>query len=552
MRLSVGGAFFPHRIRNTVARSVIAIVPMAMVIVLTFLFARPLGNAIPAALVFFAIGVSSWYAGRGAGLTAAILGLIATDVIVAPSAHPLTNVYLYSRLFAFTLFALMIAALRDAGDRYRRDQDRLLELERAARAAAEQSAGVHKQVEDRLTVLVEASGALLTSLESASVLTRIMEMAKQFVAADAYAIWRRNGTGKWEVLSAEGLSDQYKNRFFAGMQEIGVEGREVVAVGDVQADARFQSRREVYKSENIRSLLMISLPMRDEAPGAISFYYRTQHDFGTGDVRVATALANLAGSALLLAELYEEQIRLRADAQDVTDALQHSNQELQQFAYVVSHDLQEPLRMVSSYAKLLAKRYGGKLDQDADDFIGFMIGGVDRMQTLIRDLLAYSRVVNSGAGPHEYVPLKPVLDDVLMNLRSTIERESAVITYEDGLPAVLTGRTLLTQLFQNLISNALKYRRDEPPQIHVGAENHGKEWVFSVRDNGIGLEERNFERIFGIFKRLHGPEYTGTGIGLAIAKRIVERHRGRIWVESKLGEGSIFYVSLPAEIVHAG
>jgi light-regulated signal transduction histidine kinase (bacteriophytochrome) len=265
---------------------------------------------------------------------------------------------------------------------------------------------------------------------------------------------------------------------------------------------------------------------------------------------VATALANLAGSALLLAELYEEQIRLRADAQDVTEALEHRNEELQQFAYVVSHDLQEPLRMINGYAKLLQKRYEGRLDPDADEFIGFMVGGVERMQTLIRDLLAYSRVVNTSDRPQDEVPLESVLQDVLLNLRPAVDKEAAVITH-DPLPNVLTWRTQMTQLLQNLLGNALKYRREESPRIHLGARNAGRDWLFSVEDNGIGIDERHYERIFGIFKRLHGPEYTGTGIGLAISKRIVERHRGRIWVESERGVGSKFYFTLPSEIVRS-
>jgi light-regulated signal transduction histidine kinase (bacteriophytochrome) len=313
---------------------------------------------------------------------------------------------------------------------------------------------------------------------------------------------------------------------------------------------RFEPRRDLYRREGIRSLLMIALRIRDDAPGAISFYYRKPHSFSAGDVRVATALANLAGSALVLAELYEEQIRLRADAQDVTDALHYKNEELQQFAYVASHDLQEPLRMINGYAKLLTKRYSGTLDPEAEEFFGFMIGGVERMQTLIRDLLAYSRVANTNDRPHEHVSLDSVLDDVLLNLRASIEKEGAMVT-QDHLPKVLTWRTQMTQLLQNLIGNALKYRRDETPRIHVAAENRGKEWVFSVKDNGLGIDERHFDRVFGIFKRLHGPEYPGTGIGLAISRRIVERHRGRMWVESKLGEGSTFCFTLPADIVES-
>jgi len=227
-----------------------------------------------------------------------------------------------------------------------------------------------------------------------------------------------------------------------------------------------------------------------------------------------------------------------------TEALARSNQELEQFAYVASHDLQEPLRMVTSYVQLLARRYKGKLDSNADDFIKFAVDGATRMYTLINGLLTYSRVGSQGK-PFEPTNCETTLQQSLDNLRVTMEENGAMVTH-DILPTVMGDSSQLGQLFQNLIGNAIKFRRDEPPRIHISATLNGKTWTFSVRDNGIGIAPEFRERIFIIFQRLHGREkYPGTGIGLATCKKIVERHGGHIWVESEAGRGATFYFTLP-------
>jgi PAS domain S-box-containing protein len=239
-----------------------------------------------------------------------------------------------------------------------------------------------------------------------------------------------------------------------------------------------------------------------------------------------------------------ERKRAEEALREKTEELGRSNGDLEQFAYVASHDLQEPLRMVTSYVQLLAKRYKGKLDSDADEFIGFAVGGATRMGKLINDLLTYSRVGMQGK-ELEPTDCETVLNQCLKNLKMAIEEKGAVVTH-DPLPMVMADRSKLEQLFQNLIENAIKFRGNEPPHVHVSASRDGNVWTFSVRDNGMGIAPEYAERIFIIFQRLHSrEEYPGTGIGLAICKKIVERHGGRIWVESEVGKGATFYFTLP-------
>jgi len=225
--------------------------------------------------------------------------------------------------------------------------------------------------------------------------------------------------------------------------------------------------------------------------------------------------------------------------------LRRSNEELERFAYVASHDLQEPLRTVTSYVQLLERRYGAVLDDEGREFVGFAVDGAKRMQSLIQDLLAFSRVGTRGAAL-EPTDADAVADAALESLRAAIEEAGAVIS-RDPLPTVLADAAQLRQLFVNLIGNALKFRGEERPVVHLGAQQQGGTWRLSVRDNGIGIQEEYFERIFVIFQRLQERErYPGTGIGLAICKKIVERHGGRIWVGSTPGEGSDFIFTLPA------
>ena len=226
------------------------------------------------------------------------------------------------------------------------------------------------------------------------------------------------------------------------------------------------------------------------------------------------------------------------------EELTRSNQELEQFAYVASHDLQEPLRMITGYTQLLAKRYGDKLDQNANEYIDYAVEGAKRMQGLIRDLLTYSRVGTRGK-EFALTDCEAVVAGTLRVLQPAIEESAATVTY-DPLPTVMGDETQLLQLFQNLIGNAVKYRDSKPPVVHVSCKQEGEHWLFSVRDNGIGIDPQYANRIFVIFQRLHGrDQYAGTGIGLAVCKKIVERHDGKIWVESELGKGATFHFTIP-------
>lgn len=272
-----------------------------------------------------------------------------------------------------------------------------------------------------------------------------------------------------------------------------------------------------------------------------------------GEIRAVECIKQGAADCVLkdhlprLPESVRRAIRekkLREEKRKALEELARSNRDLEQFAYVASHDLQEPLRMVAAYTQLLAERYKGKLDANADKYIHYAVDGATRMQTLVQDLLAFSRVGRNGTEP-KVVDLNTVVEIVKKNLSASIEETKAQILC-DRLPEILFDPSLCVQLIQNLVANAIKFRGPEPPKIQIGAERNATEWIFSVKDNGIGIDQEYANTIFVIFKRLHThDEYPGSGIGLAICKKIVERHGGRIWVESQVGQGAEFRFTLP-------
>jgi PAS domain S-box-containing protein len=286
---------------------------------------------------------------------------------------------------------------------------------------------------------------------------------------------------------------------------------------------------------------------------ATSITYEEKLDFAAQTIWTLTTLSplqdeqgriyRLVGTATDISDRKHKETELLYQKQE----LARSNDELQQFAYVASHDLQEPLRMITSYLELLERRYQGQLDARADQFIGYAVDGAKRMQTLIHDLLSYSRVGTLNR-PWVLVDCEAMVTRVLTNLQVAIAESRAAITH-DPLPQVNADPTQLAQVFQNLISNAIKFCGASSPQVHIGCEHTPNQWLFSVRDYGIGIESEYIDRIFLIFQRLHTrSEYPGTGIGLAICKKIVERHGGQIWVESEPSRGSTFYFTLPENV----
>ena len=249
----------------------------------------------------------------------------------------------------------------------------------------------------------------------------------------------------------------------------------------------------------------------------------------------------------LNASLEQRVSERTAELLESNEALRKSNEDLNQFAYAASHDLQEPLRLVALYSQMLQKKYSDRLDAQADQYVSYVINGaLYRMEIcpLLKDLLAYSQVGSLGDGPASPVAVSEALRKALLNLQASIDQNQALVTW-NGLPTLQAHEIRLVQLLQNLVGNAIKYRGSESPQVHIDAERRAGEWCFSVKDNGIGIKPEYVQQIFGIFKRLHGSNYPGTGIGLAICERIVKSYGGQIWVESSLGEGSTFYFTLP-------
>jgi PAS domain S-box-containing protein len=330
---------------------------------------------------------------------------------------------------------------------------------------------------------------------------------------------------------------------------------------NAQAEKQFGYRRDELLWQKVTSIIPNGFAERLLADGLRSAEEASAQRIGTGieltghrkdgsvfPIEIMLSPLGSADGVLVTAAIRDITARIAAEADllQKVEELNRSNEELGQFAYIASHDLQEPLRMVASYTQLLSRRYKGRLDADADEFIGFAVDGANRMQRLIQDLLLYSRVGTKGRDLMD-TSSEATLQQALLNLRGAIEQSGALVTH-DPLPNVMADELQLIQLFQNLIGNAIKYQGTGVPRVHVSAAQNGEQkWVFSVQDNGIGIDSKYFERIFGMFQRLHKrEEFGGTGIGLAICKRIVERHGGGISVESEPGRGSVFHFGLPA------
>ncbi|MGC1543280.1 MAG: PAS domain S-box protein [Candidatus Acidiferrales bacterium] len=330
---------------------------------------------------------------------------------------------------------------------------------------------------------------------------------------------------------------------------------------NVQAEKQFGYSRDELVGQKVKNIIPEGFAERLVADALRSVEDALAQQIGTGieltaqrkdhsefPIELMLSPLESAEGILVTAAIRDITTRKAAEANllNKVEELNRSNVELGQFAYIASHDLQEPLRMVASYTQLLSRRYKGKLDSDADEFIAFAVDGASRMQRLIQDLLAYSRVGTKGQELLD-ISSEDALQQALFNLRAAIAESGAVVTHEP-LPAVLADDMQLVQLFQNLIGNAIKYQRPGIPTVHISAVKNGdKKWIFAVTDNGLGIDPQYFDKIFGMFQRLHKrEEFAGTGIGLAICKKIVERHGGNISVESQPGKGSTFRFALAA------
>jgi len=328
---------------------------------------------------------------------------------------------------------------------------------------------------------------------------------------------------------------------------------------NVQAEKQFGYSRDELVGQKVKNIIPEGFAERLIADALRSVEDALAQQIGTGieliarrkngsefPIEIMLSPLESAEGILVTAAIRDITNRKKAEAHllQKVEELNRSNEELGQFAYVVSHDLQEPLRMVASYTQLLSRRYKGRLDSDADEFISFAVDGASRMQRLIQDLLAYSRVGTKGKDLLD-TSSEEALEQALINLRGAIKDSGALVTH-DPLPAVLADEMQLIQLFQNLVGNAIKYQSPGVPKVHISAaKDSPNKWIFSVKDNGLGIDPQYFEKIFGMFQRLHKrEEFAGTGIGLAICRKIVERHGGSISVESRPGRGSTFRFAL--------
>lgn len=413
-----------------------------------------------------------------------------------------------------------------------------------------------KRAEDETQLLQTLTLAINVSQDVNSALVMLLRTVCEATGWPLGQAWLRSNDGSCLECSAAWYTKSAGTERFREMSEklrfvpgAGLPGRvwferAPVWLPEPALDRNFP-RAQAAIEAGLKAGVGIPVLAGDEPVAVIEFFMQDAKLEDERLIMLIWAVAAQLGALIQQKHAEEALRRSEENFRSIAQELARSNAELEQFAYVASHDLQEPLRMVASYCKLLEQRYAGKLDEKADRFINYAVDGATRMQKLINDLLAYSRV---GARRSEFglTDCHKALAKALTNLTAAIKDTGTLITF-DPMPAVNADESQLIALFQNLIANGIKFRADSPPCIHISVEHSDSEFLFSVSDNGIGIDPQFFDRIFVIFQRLHArTEYPGTGMGLAICKKIVERHGGRIWLQSEAGRGSTFYFTFPA------
>jgi PAS domain S-box-containing protein len=410
------------------------------------------------------------------------------------------------------------------------------------------------QLQDQLALELAAMrrlhelGQRLMALEDESaLLNEILTAARSITGADMGNIQLLGDDGLLRIQVQHGFSRKFLD-FFSSVQAgdaatcgVALVNRVRVVVEDLENSSIFAGTPalRVLREEGVRAVQSTPLVTRaDVLVGILSTHYGAPRTFSERDLRLIDLLARHAADLM-------ENLRAGEALREVNRNLARANEDLSQFAYAASHDLQEPLRMITAFSELLIQKYEGNLSADAALYVEYITEGTTRMRELLADLLAYTRLGGSGTPPAGLVDMNAAFEKAVANLKTAIEETQAEVT-SGPLPSISGSEAHFVQLLQNLISNSLKYKSESQPRVHISAQEQNGAWRMAVEDNGIGIDPHYHKQIFGIFKRLHGRDLPGTGMGLAICQRVVERYGGRIWVDSQVGSGSIFYFTLPS------
>lgn len=468
--------------------------------------------------------------------------------------QPLGNITLLERpLRSITLLSVVRAALRARARQY--EVEHYIQEVRQAEADRAQAFAREEAAQARIELLNHVGGILSAELNLDALLPAIVDAGTDLVGADVGIFFFDaivEGEHKFALRCSSSLTLAEASTLLG--EHALVDGSQFSSKtiyhcsrGDGTPSQDGAWIAAAARKLSLESCIALPVSSRPSAiTGVLFFGRRSPELFSSRDESVAASLASQAAIAIDNARLFTTAEQERRRLQAARQVLQRSNEELRQFAYIASHDLQEPLRTIASLTQLLVSRFSAKNDPEAEEFVSYILDGVERMSSLIRDLLQYSSTGDSKTLPSEPCPAEAALSEAIFSLSASIHNSGAAITH-DPLPDLWIENRSLSLLLQNLIGNGIKYHGPQPPRIHISAEMAENDWLVSVRDNGIGIAHEYHEQIFGIFKRLHGKDVPGTGIGLAICHRIVQWHGGRIWVESEPGAGSVFRFTVPRE-----